>query len=264
MRSILHSALFTLMTTAALTAGAQNNPAPSNTTPMPGASPTAPSAETALPNYSDRERLQRFRTDKEQLERTLGTGHDKAYYRRALENAGYWITAVNYDRPDYLEYEVVKNSESYEVQVSFDQASGMSNKVDVDANMWHADTTSTAMSDRSYRYVYPSATTTNPERYSDRERGRGMAGDRTQLQGALGTDKDRNHYRQALEQMGWQVTAVNADRPDYIEYEVVKGDRSYEVQASFDAATGRSTKIEVEPNIWRADSTVKAMREPNR
>ncbi len=59
----------------------------------------------------------RWQMTSDELEKSLGVGHDKAYYRQALEKMGYAITAKNYDEPDYLEYEIVKGDESYEVQV---------------------------------------------------------------------------------------------------------------------------------------------------
>ena len=40
-------------------------------------------------------RMKAWTLDKDALEKALGTGHDKAYYRQTLEKAGYGITAVN-------------------------------------------------------------------------------------------------------------------------------------------------------------------------
>src|SRR5690606_22512236 len=79
----------------------------------------------------------RWEISSDELEKALGIGHDKAYYRQSLEKMGYAITAKNYDQPDYLEYEVVKNGDSYEVQVDFEN--GKSDAIDVTVNMWRAD-----------------------------------------------------------------------------------------------------------------------------
>ena len=65
-------------------------------------------------------RMAMWTKSKDELEEALGTGKDKAFYRQVLENMGYAITSVNADDPDYLEYEIVKGGESYEVQIDFD------------------------------------------------------------------------------------------------------------------------------------------------
>ena len=78
------------------------------------ATPTAP--------MSKAEMHKAWATDKGALEKALGTGHDKAYYRSTLEKMGYWITAVNTDTPSRLEYEIVKGGHSYEVQVDLANA----------------------------------------------------------------------------------------------------------------------------------------------
>jgi hypothetical protein len=59
--------------------------------------------------------------------------------------------------------------------------------------------------------------------------------------------------------MGYKVTAVNADRADYVEYEIVKGDDTYEVQIDFDKNTRKANKIDVAPNLWQAEATDKAL-----
>ncbi|MFN0298718.1 MAG: hypothetical protein ACKVQU_00025 [Burkholderiales bacterium] len=207
--------------------------------------------------YSDRDRAKTWSVDKDRLQKSLGTGHDKAHYRQALEKQGFSITAVNYDRADYLEYEIVKGKETYEVQVDFKD--GRSSKVDVTTSAWRADSTSRAMSQSDYKYQYPNATTTNPSMYSDRDRSKAFASTKGGVEKSLGVGQDRAHYKQALEKMGYQVTAVNYDRPDYMEFEVVKDRDSYEVQISFDKMSGKSTKVDVTTNVWQAEATEKAL-----
>ena len=207
--------------------------------------------------YSDRDRMQSFSNEKKHLEKELGTGQPRDHYRTALEKLGYNITAVNYDRPDYLEYEVVKGKDTYEVQVSFKD--GKASKVDVTSNVWRADATDRALRANDYRYEYPKATTPNPERASDRDRMKAASSEKDRIEKALGTGHDHAYYRQALEKMGWKVTSTNYDRPDYLEYEVVKGKETYEVQVNFDRASGKSTKVDVTTNAWKADATEKAL-----
>jgi hypothetical protein len=53
----------------------------------------------------------------EKLEHALKTGEPKDFYRPAIENMGWQITSVNYDKPDYLEYETVKGDDSYKYKL---------------------------------------------------------------------------------------------------------------------------------------------------
>src|SRR5690606_39868706 len=65
-----------------------------------------------------RDALPIWAADKDKIEQALGVGKDKAHYRKALEQMGYHITAVNYDKPDYLEYEIVKGKDRSEEHTS--------------------------------------------------------------------------------------------------------------------------------------------------
>ena len=96
-------------------------------------------------DFSDRDRMKSSEDEKKQLEQALKTGEEKDFYRRELEKMGWRIAAVNYNKPDYLEYEIVKGPSTYEVQVTFDNNSHKANKVDVAWNMWKADTTERAL-----------------------------------------------------------------------------------------------------------------------
>jgi hypothetical protein len=119
--------------------------------------------------YSDRDRTRASKDEKEQLERALKTGEEKDFYRRELEKMGWQITSVNYDKTDYLEYEIVKGKSSYEVQVDFDKNSHKATKIDVATNVWKTDVTERALGDGK-KVDYPNKTTANPSRFSDRDR----------------------------------------------------------------------------------------------
>jgi len=119
--------------------------------------------------YSDRDRMKTAKDSEDKLEKALKTGETKEFYRRELEKMGWQITSVNYDKPDYLEYEIVKGDDSYEVQIDFDKNSNKATKVDVTTNVWKTDATEQALKDRK-KVAYPNRTTTNPDRYSDRDR----------------------------------------------------------------------------------------------
>ena len=69
--------------------------------------------------------------------------------------------------------------------------------------------------------------------------------DRARLKTALKTGETKNFYRHEIEKMGWQITSVNYDKPEYLEYEIVKGNDLYEVQLDFDTNSSKAMKVDV-------------------
>jgi uncharacterized protein YmfQ (DUF2313 family) len=210
--------------------------------------------------YSDRDRTKASKDEKEKLEQTLKTGEEKPFYRRELEKMGWQITSVNYDKPDYLEYEIVKGKSSYEVQIDFDKNSHKATKVDVAANAWKTNATERALREGK-KVDYPNKTTANPNRFSDRDRMKSAKNQEDKLEQALKTGEEKDFYRRQLEKMGWKVTSVNYDKPDYVEYEIVKGDTSYEVQIDIDKNSHKATKVDVVTNVWKTDATENALKQ---
>jgi len=223
---------------------------------------TIPSAAAAEDNskYSDRDRMRTAKNDKEGLERALKTGEEKDFYRRELEKLGWMITAVNYDKPDYVEYEIVKGDQSFEVQVDIDKNSHKATKVDVVTNAWKADATKQALKNGK-KTEYPKRTTANPQRFSERDRMKSSKSDKEKLEQALKTGEEKAFYRRELEKMGWKITSVNYDKPDYVEYEIVKNDTSYEVQIDVDKNSHKATKVDVATNAWKTDATENALKQ---
>lgn len=201
-------------------------------------------------------RMEMWAEGRDALEKALGTGKDKAFYRETLEGMGYAITAVNADKADYLEYEIVKGAESYEVQVDFKD--GSATAVDVTANVWKAPSTKNALKTRDYKYVYPATITANPDSVSERVRMKAWKDEKAALEKSLGIGHERSHYRPALEKLGYRVTSVNDAADDVVELEVVKGDTSYEVQVDFDTGTKKSTAVDVSTNMWETEATERA------
>ena len=209
--------------------------------------------------YSDRDRMKSSNDEKQHLEQALKVGEEKAFYRRELEKMGWQITSVNYDKPDYLEYEIVKADKTFEVQVNFDKNSHKSTKVDVAWNGWQTDATKEALKEK--KKIDQPKTTSNPKLFSDRDRTKSAKNDKEKLQQALKTGEEKAFYRRELEKMGWRITAVNYDKPDYSEYEIVKGDKTFEVQVDFDKNSHKATKVDVTSNIWKADATEDALKQ---
>jgi uncharacterized protein YmfQ (DUF2313 family) len=209
--------------------------------------------------YSDRDRMRSAKGDEEKLEQALKTGEEKAFYRRETEKMGWKITSVNYDKPDYLEYEIVKGDKSFEVQIDIDKNSHKATKVDVTTNAWKTDATDQALSGK--KVDNPKKTTANPERFSDRDRMKSSKDDKEKLEQALKTGEEKAFYRRELEKMGWKVTSTNYDKPDYVEYEIVKNDNSYEVQIDMDKNSHKATKVDVVTNAWKTDATKNALKQ---
>jgi DNA-dependent RNA polymerase auxiliary subunit epsilon len=104
----------------------------------------APFTTMNTKDFSDRTYMKAWTDEKDMLEKTLGTGHEGPYYKTKLAQLGYKVSAVNDSDKDYLEVEVVKGRNSYEVQVDIDEKTGKSTKVDVTSNLWEAEGTEKA------------------------------------------------------------------------------------------------------------------------
>lgn len=63
----------------------------------------------------------------------------------------------------------------------------------------------------------PSAAAQDNSKYSDRDQMRAGKDEKQRLEQALKTGEEKDFYRRELEKMGWQITSVNYDKPDYLE-----------------------------------------------
>lgn len=59
------------------------------------------------------------------IEEMLPAGHAPDWYARRLEQSGYLVLSINYERKDYAVYEVLKDAESFEIKLQIDTATGM-------------------------------------------------------------------------------------------------------------------------------------------
>ena len=195
--------------------------------------------------------------DQAQLELKLKSVQNRADYAKAIESSGYRISAINEDKSDYLEYEIVKANYSYEVQLDFDHGASKATSIDVTNNIWRADSTEKMLKDPQYR---ASATmVADPEsRFSDRHRMQAWTDEKDQLEKALMPKQTLDAYKATLKKEGYEITSVNDRKADYVEYEIVKGDNSYEVQIDLDPKTKLATDVDVTSNLWDAEDTDKA------
>jgi len=206
--------------------------------------------------YSDRDRMQSWSGEKERLAKEMKVGSSKDDYRKILAANGYVITAITKDTADYVEYEVVKGEQSFEVQIDLDKKTSMGSKVDIDRNMWRADATKEAM--RSGKPVLASKQLVNGDVYSDRANTKGWTDQQEKLEKALAPGKNVAFYTGELKKMGYQITSTNDKEKNYVEYEIVKGQDSYEIQLDLNDA-GTAQKVDVTSNMWQAEATEKAL-----
>jgi len=213
--------------------------------------------------YSDRTRKGDWERGKEDLIRSLKIGEQRGFYRRELERMGYMVTSVNYDKPDYLEYEIVKRQDTYEVQIDFDKTSHRAKKVDVTTNLYKADTTDRVLKgsklsdkERSDKALFHARNS----RFSDRDHKSGWERGKEELISKLKIGEEKEFYRRELGKLGYDVTSVNSDKAEYAEYEIVKGDRTYEIAIDFDKNSHRASKVDIGTNMWRAKETDEALK----
>lgn len=256
----------TLLATAVAHAAAhtEKTPAPAGTsTERPMAQPNnamgTPATAAPSTRMTDRQMAKSdyMKVDREQLQQKLRAGKNRADYQKILKDNGYRIAAINEDKKDYVEYEVVKAGSSFEVQMDFENGATQATKVEVANNMWRAEGTERMMKDEKYMPTGPLVA--DPKgRYSDRRYMKGWTDEKDRLEKALPMNLKAADYRSKIEGMGYKVTAVNDREKDYVEYEIVKGENSYEVQIDLDARTGMASKIDVTSNLWEADATERA------
>jgi hypothetical protein len=189
--------------------------------------------------YSDRDRTQAKQLIKE-LE-ALPIGQTKDFYRTELKKRGYTISKVNTDDRDELDLEAVKGGHSIAMEVEFDDQTAKSTSIDADT-MW-------VESESTQR-----TRTGNMDRVPADEDEMWQQG-QAQLQKALPAGQPRDFYAKKMKEMGYRVTSVNDADEDNLEYEVVKGDRTYEVQIDIDDNTNKATEVEVGMNLWQTDAT---------
>jgi hypothetical protein len=114
--------------------------------------------------YSDRDR-----STTDQLVRELDTlpvGHNKEFYKNTLRQRGYEITKVNKDDTDEMDVEAVKNGNSVQLEISFDENTAQSTEIDA-STLW-AESESTTRTREAQERSLDSRTPS--DRTSDRDR----------------------------------------------------------------------------------------------
>jgi hypothetical protein len=200
------------------------------------------------------------------LEQHLQPGKTPADYRQILTDMGYTITSTNYDTPDYVEYEIVKGDQTYEVQIDVDDETGNATEVEVEANLWKTNPTEAAvdanerdasermvaLNDPNFIMVVTPIYTADTRQRTELET---MVRDLEQVPTGL----DKGSYRKALEERGYQVMD-SATKNDQIQFRVAKDGREALVNVRFDDATGKSEQVNAFPLLHN----VTAQQQPPR
>jgi hypothetical protein len=212
-----------------------------------------------------------------ELQKNLPPGQPADVYRRKLEDMGYKVTSTNYDKPDYLEYEVVKGDQTWEVQIDVDDNTHKATKVDVVQNLWKTDATKQALEDSrrvastddryregrrstdddTYAEGHRRAATRNNQ-YSDRDR---VSTSQLvkEIEG-MPVGRDKQYYKDALRKHGYDISRVDKDETDEMMLEAVKDGRSVKVDIDFDEDTGKSTKVDAS-SLWAESEATTRTRE---
>lgn len=204
---------------------------------------------------SDRLRIQPWSDEKARIEGSLPIGHDRAFYGEALSQLGYRITAINIDKPDEVEFEIVRDHNTYEVQIQFDAAGASATQVDVVSNLWRTESTKSAL--RGAETPVAARVVPTIEAYLDRLRMQRWSTEKDKLQKALAIGNERAYYAERLRQLDYRITSTNRDEPDYLEFEVVRGTDTYEVQVKF--KNGKASEVKVAANMWTTEATERAL-----
>jgi len=80
------------------------------------------------------------------------------------------------------------------------------------------------------------------------------------LQKNLPPGQPADVYRKKIEELGYKITSTNDKKPDYQEYELVKGDQTWKVKINVDDSTHKATKVKVASNMWKSDATKQELK----
>lgn len=233
------------------------SPAATDKTAPVATQPAGAMGAPMAPRMRSADRAASLKTSTDQIEQMLKGAQNRADYAKVLEKNGFRISSINSDKKDFLEYEVVKGNESYEVRLDFKDGAAKATDIKVTNNLWRAPSTKAMLKDQNYKIV--GAMTADPEgRYSDRRYMKASTDEKDQLEKLRTANMTAAQYMAKLKERGYQITAVNDKEADYLEYEILKGENSYEVQLDVDPKTKVIKEVDVSTNAWDAPGTENA------
>lgn len=209
---------------------------------------------------------ERWNQGQAQLQKHLPPGQPADSYSKKIEELGYRITATNYNNPDYLEYELVRGDQTWEVQIDVDDDTNRATKVDIAQNVWKTEATDQMLEQRERMAARDDSTYDERRRavaarnneYSDRDRS--TTDQMVKELEALPIGHDKQYYKDTLRKRGYEISRVNKDDDDELDLEAVKNGHSVEMDIDFDEDNGRSTEIDASTLWAESESTTKARK----
>lgn len=201
----------------------------------------------AVPNVSSAD-ARDWNEGEEILQQHLQPGRTPAEYQQMLRDLGYVITSVNYNTPDYVEYEVVKDQRTYEVQIDVDENTGEAANIDIASNVWKTGGTRAALrtaesmaslSDPNYILVLTPIYTVDAQERSAMEN---MVRELEQLP----VGQNPQAYQDALQERGYKIMDTAA-RKNKTQLRVAKDGKEALVNIRFDQDTGKSVQVNAFP-----------------
>ena len=208
--------------------------------------------------WSDRQQMPGYAREKQALQESLEVVSTVDLLNRAIADRGYLVTAINEQSGDRVEYEIAKANRSYEIAAEL-ATSGAVSSVFVSSNIYPALSTRKALADNNYRVdalIYDKST---GALYSDSRYLKAWNSDKEMLRDRLTKGMALSDYESQLSALGYKITSINDLEEDYVEFEVVKGDQSYEVQLDLVEGGRMVSNVEIDSNIWKSEATEEAL-----
>src|ERR1051325_4596725 len=77
---------------------------------------------------------------------------------------------------------------------------------------------------------------------------------------SLPVERDKQFYKEALRQRGYDIARIDKDEKDQLELEAVKNGHSIKMDVAFNSDTGKSTKVDAS-SLWTESESTSRTRE---
>lgn len=207
---------------------------------------------------------ERWHQGQADLQKNLPPGQPADVYRKKMEDLGYKVTATDDKKANYEAYELVKGDQTWKVKINVDDSTHKATKVNVTSNMWKSDATKqelerqkVARSTSNSTAMHNTAADRN-DQYSARSR---ATSDQliNELK-SLPVERDKQFYKEALRQRGYDIARIDKDEKDQLELEAVKNGHSVKMDVAFNSDTGKSTKVDAS-SLWTESESTSRTRE---
>ena len=202
---------------------------------------------------------ERWNQGQADLQKNLPPGQPADVYRKKMEDLGYKVTATDDKKANYEEYELVKGDQTWKVKINVDDSTHKATKVNVTSNMWKSDTTKQELERQEpMTKATPSSSAMRNDQYSAQDR---ATSDQliNELK-SLPVERDKQFYKEALRQRGYDIARIDKDEKDQLELEAVKNGHSVKMDVAFNSDTGKSTKVDAS-SLWAESESTTRTRE---